>query len=247
MRGFRMAADPAGRRWPSPVPVPRLRDRRAAPPSTTRPSCWSWRRMRRSVPSSISPGRATRSVGSCFSEHGVGFGGGTGRAHLTALDETPGSATAALLGVLGTAARGCGWLVLVLALPLVFPDGRSPSRTATRLVVMAVTAFTVASLAAPVPLENRLADRRQPDRVAGVVAGAGRPAGHRLTGRRLRGLAGRGPRMIGRWRIGDELIRQQVVVFGIAFALPLLVLPLAALPPRGRGCSRCRRCRSQSR
>ena len=47
--------------------------------------------------------------------------------------------------------------MLVLALPLVFPDGRSPSRTATRLVVTAVTAFTVASLVAPFPLENRMA------------------------------------------------------------------------------------------
>ena len=149
---------------------------------------------------------------------------------LTALDQTPGSATAALLGVLGTAARGCGWLVLVLALPLVFPDGRSPSRTATRLVVTAVTAFTVASLAAPVPLENRMATVDNPiglpeswQVVADLLAIASLAVAFVALLVVVRA-------MIGRWRTGDELVRQQVVVFGIAFALPLLVLPLAGTP-----------------
>ena len=142
----------------------------------------------------------------------------------------PGSATAALLGVLGTAARGCGWLVLVLALPLVFPDGRSPSRTATRLVVTAVTAFTVASLVAPVPLENRMATVDNPiglpeswQVVADLLAIASLAVAFVALLVVIRA-------MIGRWRTGDELVRQQVVVFGIAFALPLLVLPLAGTP-----------------
>ena len=86
-----------------------------------------------------------------------GVGEGLLALGIAGLDESPGSVTAALIGVLGCAMRGFGWLVLVLALPLVFPDGRSPSRPATRLVWAAVAAFTVASLAAPVPLENRLA------------------------------------------------------------------------------------------
>ena len=144
-----------------------------------------------------------------------------------ALDQAPGSASAVLLGVLGTAARGFGWLVLVLALPLVFPDGRSPSRTATRLVVAAVTAFTVASLVAPVPLENRMATLDNPIGLPGswqVVADLVATASLAVAFVALLVVI---RAMVGRWRTGDELVRQQVVVFGIAFALPLLVLPLA--------------------
>ena len=126
--------------------------------------------------------------------------------------------------------RGFGWLVLVLALPLVFPDGRSPSRPATRLVWAAVAAFTVASLAAPVPLENRLATVDNPigfpeswQLVADLLAIASLALAVVALFLVIRA-------MIRRWRAGNELIRQQVLVFGIAFALPLLVLVLAATP-----------------
>jgi signal transduction histidine kinase len=149
---------------------------------------------------------------------------------VAGLDESPGSATAALIGVLGTAARGLGWLVLVLALPLVFPDGRSPSRSATRLVVAAVTAFTVATLVAPVPLENRMESVGNPiglpspwQAVADLMAIASLGVAFVALVVVIRA-------MVRRWRAGDALVRQQVVEFGVAFALPLLVLPLVATP-----------------
>ena len=64
--------------------------------------------------------------------------------------------------MIGTAARGIGWLLLVLVLPVVFPDGRAESRLAARLATGCLLAFTAGSLLAPVPLEERLAETENP-------------------------------------------------------------------------------------
>ena len=81
---------------------------------------------------------------------------------LAGLADGPTVSTNVLLGVLGTALRGLGWLVLVLALPLVFPDGRAPWRGAGWLAGGCVAAFTLATLLPPVPLEERLEDHANP-------------------------------------------------------------------------------------
>ena len=149
---------------------------------------------------------------------------------VTRLTENPEPTAAVLVGVLGTACRGFGWLLLVLALPLVFPDGRSPSTRATRLVVAAIVSFTVASLVAPVPLENRMSGVDNP---IGLPSSWQTMADLLAIGSLALGFAALLvviAAMIRRWRGGDNMLRQQVLVFGIAFALPLLVLPLAALP-----------------
>ena len=61
-----------------------------------------------------------------------GVGEGLIAVGIAGLADEPSSTADAVTGVVGTALRGLGWLVLVLALPLVFPDGRSPSRRARR-------------------------------------------------------------------------------------------------------------------
>ncbi len=149
---------------------------------------------------------------------------------LDGLADTPGSSAYALLAVIGTAARGIGWLLLVLVLPVVFPDGRAESRLAARLATACVLAFTAGSLLAPVPLEERLAGTENPigvpdswtllvDLLAiGAVALSG--LGIALAIRSL----------VHRWRAGDDLRRQQVLVFAIAFAFPLALLPFMPTP-----------------
>ena len=149
---------------------------------------------------------------------------------LDGLAGTPGSAEHVTIAVLGTAARGVGWLLLVLVLPVVFPDGRVESRLAGRLAVCCVLGFAAAASLSPVPLEDRLAETTNPLAVpeswsilidllaVGSLALAG--VGIVLAIRSL----------VRRWRRGDELQRQQVLIFGIAFAIPLTLVPLAPTP-----------------
>ena len=135
----------------------------------------------------------------------------------------------ALAGVVGSAARGLGWLLLVVALPLVFPDGDAPRRN-RRLAAAAVATFTVATLVAPVPLETRLADAPNP---LGLPV-SWQPLADALAIGSLAlafvALLVAVRALLRRYRTGGELLRQQVLVFGAAFALPLLMLPVVATP-----------------
>lgn len=135
-----------------------------------------------------------------------------------------------VLGVVGSATRGFGWLLLILALPLVFPDGRAPGRGPVALVASCISAFTIATLVAPIPLETRLETAVNPlgvpqswkpfaDLLAlGAIAAA------------FVGLLVAVATLVRRWHAGGELVRQQILVFGAAFAAPLLLLPLVATP-----------------
>jgi len=176
--------------------------------------------------------RPANRVGTVMLAGAVAWGLGEGLLAwgVDGLASTPGSATYALLAVIGTAARGVGWLLLVLVLPVIFPDGRAESRLAARLATGCLIAFAAGSLLAPVPLEERLTDTENPiglpdswSMLADLLAvGALALAGLVIV------LAIRS--LVHRWRIGDVLRRQQVLVFGIAFALPLALLPFMPTP-----------------
>lgn len=159
-----------------------------------------------------------------------GLGEGLLAVGLAGLEDGGEGSAYALLAVLGSALRGLGWLLLVLAVPLVFPDGRPAWAWAGRLVTTSIVAFTVATLLTPVPLEERLSDTDNPIglphswQVLTDVLAVGSLA------LAFVGLVVAVAGLVRRWRHGDELQRQQVLVFGVAFALPLLFLPLIATP-----------------
>ncbi|CAN5755238.1 hypothetical protein BH24ACT8_BH24ACT8_16480 [soil metagenome] len=142
----------------------------------------------------------------------------------------PGSVPAAdWLAVTGTALRGLGWLVLVLAVPLVFPDGDLPwsgRRAPAALVTLAVSAFTAATLLAPIPLERRLERMDSPTglpqdlKIAADLLAIGALA--LCVVGLLVAVAG----LVHRWRTGDEVRRQQLLWLCLAFALPVAFLPL---------------------
>lgn len=135
--------------------------------------------------------------------------------------------------VLGTGLRGAGWLVLVLGVPLTFPDGRTawPQRRWPGVLLgLSIGVFALGTLLAPAPLESRIGHLRNPLGLSSVlspVADLLALAGLALAAVTL-AVAVLGLRV--RWRQADELGRQQLVWFGVAFALPLLCLPLAATP-----------------
>ena len=181
--------------------------------------------------------RPRHPVGRLMLAGAVGWGVGEGMlaAGLRGLDGGQPDGTvpgAEWLAVLGTAVRGLGWLLLVVMLPLVFPDGRRPFRSLTvpAVAVAAVLSFTAATLLSPVPLESRLGELDSPtglpdswrpvtDLMAlGALALSGLALAAALRGLYLR------------WRRGDALMRQQLLWFGSAFAAPLLLLPVIATP-----------------
>lgn len=162
------------------------------------------------------------------------WGAGEGALALGVLGEVyrPGSVpAAALLAVLGIVVRGLAWLVLVLAVPLVFPDGRLPwegRRLPVVVIGTAIGLFASASLLSPTPLEYRLehvdSPTGLPDRFRLVTDLAAVSALALSVVALVVAVAG----LVHRWRAGDLLRRQQLLWFALAFAAPLCFIPVVA-------------------
>ena len=150
------------------------------------------------------------------------------RSHLAGASSTAGDAW---MVTIGSAFRGGGWLVLILVVPFVFPDGRPPwpsRRFPTVLVVGAISLFTTGLLLAPTPLDRRASGIDSPTGlpgslsvVADLLAVAGLAA---CVLALLVAVAG----LVHRWRSGDRLRHQQITWLGAAFAVPVLFLPVVA-------------------
>jgi signal transduction histidine kinase len=134
----------------------------------------------------------------------------------------------------GSAGRGMGWLLVVLVLPLVFPDGRraGPRRVRTLAWVVAWAALTVelvVSLLGPVPSDLRLRSVDSP-------IGAPRswlPAFDALSGLFLLAavltLVLAVVCLVWRWRHAGSLDRQRLLWFALGFVLPVLVFGLSVV------------------
>jgi len=159
------------------------------------------------------------------------WGTGEGLLALAVSAEGQGHPTlAGWLAVVG-GLRGLGWLVLVLAVPLAFPDGRTPwgGHRPTILVWLSISVFMAALILAPTPLDNRLPGLVSPTglpRSLQAIADSVALLGVALIATTLVVVVAG---LVHRWRTGDELLRQQLLVFATAFAAPLLVIPLMPL------------------
>ena len=188
-----------------------------------------------SVAAVIVLARPGQLVGQLMFFGAVAWGVGEGALAIGVHDYVPGAETLtdAWLVTLGSAARGLGWLVLVLAVPMVFPDGRLAwpgKRVPTVIVTSGIVAFTAATLLSPTPLENRAPGMDSPtglpERFEFVVSVLAVSALALAVVALAIALAG----LVRRWRKGDEFQKQQLLWFSAAFATPLLFLPLIATP-----------------
>ena len=137
-----------------------------------------------------------------------------------------------LAATVGDATRGLGWLLLILVLPLLVPDGR-PSGTprvrrgAWSATAVAITAFFLASLLVPTSNDLRIADMDNP---IGLPRSWAPVTGFLSLAAALAAAVGvvlAVVTLVQRWRRDDELARQRVLWFALAFACPVLLFPVA--------------------
>ncbi len=133
--------------------------------------------------------------------------------------------------VVGTTARGLGWLVLILGLPLVFPDGRTPGADDAPSPSRSRPSFCSGSARSsrparwttgwPVWTARPVCRNRSPwsPTCSPSAACSWLPW---LSSWRSSGSC--------RWRAGDDLVRQQLLWFCAAFAAPLLLIPFIPSP-----------------
>jgi signal transduction histidine kinase len=134
-------------------------------------------------------------------------------------------------GVAGSAIRGVGWFVVVIAVPMVFPDGRIPRTRwhwlpATVLAAIVCTVLGAvlaadANLALP-QFHNPIAPPGSWQVVAGFLS---------LLSLALAAAAAVGAmiQLRRRWRLGGAMVRQQLALFAVAVALPIAVGPIVLL------------------
>ena len=162
-------------------------------------------------------GAAVLGAGEALTEAGV-------HGVVTAPGSVPG---AAYLAAIGPGLRGLGWLIALVAVPVVFPDGRLPGprwRWLAWCAAAAVTCLFLGNVLDPHAQENRLVHWQSP--LGLPVRDAGAAAAITAAGILLLVIAGAGAvaGLVTRWRRGGPLVRQQLLLFALAACPPALLL-----------------------
>lgn len=152
---------------------------------------------------------------------------------VTPLRERPGDALAGVAATMGSAGRGLGWMLTVLFLPLVFPDGTRIGAPRLRrwgwgACATAALGFTAVAVLSPTQTDLRLAHVDNPVGLPHSWAGAvGALMGLLLPVAAL--AIGLGVSTVAsRFRHGSALRRQQVLWFALSFAPPITLFALSA-------------------
>ncbi len=166
-------------------------------------------------------GAAVMGAGEALTEAGV-------HGVVTAPGSVPG---AAYLAAIGPGLRELEWLIALVAVPVVFPDGRLPGqrwrwRWLAWCAAAAVTCLFLGNVLDPHAQENRLARWQSP--LGLPVRDAGAADAITAAGILLLVIAGAGAvaGLITRWRRGGPLVRQQLLLFALAACPPALLLIL---------------------
>jgi signal transduction histidine kinase len=144
----------------------------------------------------------------------------------------PADRLAALGATLGSTGRAVGWLLVVLWLPLIFPDGRPAGprrlvRPVRRIAIAALVLFVAVTLLSPGQSDLRLAATDNPiglphsvEPITSILAALALLLGVLTVCLAVVCL-------VYRWRHDTALVRQHVLWFSVAFLLPVCIFVLS--------------------
>jgi hypothetical protein len=143
----------------------------------------------------------------------------------------PGSVPAVSVWALGGASmRNVGWYLLTIGVPMVFPDGRLAGprwRWLPRVLVIVATCSVIDTLTAPSANLTQLGSWRNPIALPPALQPINSLAFLASVPLGLVALGAVVVQLVGRWRRGGPLVRQQLTLFAVAAALPILAIPVA--------------------
>jgi signal transduction histidine kinase len=149
------------------------------------------------------------------------------------LDTAPHDVGAALGATVGTTGRGVGWLLLVLFVPLVFPEGHRTgpprlTRWAWRAATTVLAVDLVIALFSPGQTDLRIADVDNPIGLPKALNGAMDTLSALFLLLAVASIGLAIACVVSRYRHGSALRRQQLLWFGLSFAPPIVLFALSA-------------------
>jgi signal transduction histidine kinase len=155
---------------------------------------------------------------------GLGVGGALTEVGIHGVVTRPGSVPGAgYFAALGPGFQAVGWLLTVIAVPLVFPDGRLPGsrwRWAGWCTGAAVVALWLGNVLSPTAQQTRLAHWHSPLGLPGKWSAAADGLSMVAVGLAVLVAGAAVVGLVARWRRGGPLLRQQVLLFAGAICLP---------------------------